>query len=183
MSLFIIQGDLQNSINNLLNFCKFSDYQARMSVLKIITSILLKVAVFTLLVACLFQYSVRHPNYKEFQAQIKNLSNNNSINFSNLNNGKWKTACLFGGYTNPSYFMKKHGNIGWIDYIYQPMKAWTIIRLAQVEEHEALIAYVDDFKNVHFVHFKSGRTKTERTLEHFQKCTTHNKPTIKRLWK
>jgi len=157
-----------------------------MSVLKItkgILIILVKLAAFTLLVACLFQYSFRHPNYKAFQAQIENLSDNKSINFSNLNNGKWKTACLFGGYTNPSYFMKKHGDVSWIDYIYQPMKAWPIVRIAQVEEHEALIAYVDDFNNVHFVHFKNGRTRTERSLENVQICTTRSKPTLKELWK
>jgi hypothetical protein len=32
-----------------------------------------------------------------------------SIDFSSLNNGEWKTACLFGGYTRPLDEMRLRG--------------------------------------------------------------------------
>ena len=130
----------------------------------------------TLLIATFLPYSYTHADYSKFQTKIKKLDTKQGLDLSNLNQGKWKTACLFGGYTNPSYIMDEYGEIRWIDTIYQPMKALPILRLAQVEEHEALIAFVDYSNQVSFIHFKSGLTKSRRSLEHVSKCTSRTHP-------
>jgi len=101
--------------------------------IKLALYFLAMVPVWTLLVTVLFPYSHTHPDYAEFKTMIENLDDDTNLDFSNLNDGGWKTACIFGSYTNPSYFMNKHGNIGWIDYLYQPMKAWPIIRLSKLK--------------------------------------------------
>lgn len=135
-----------------------------------------------LIVNISFPFSTRHPDYEIFQAEISNLTDSNGLNLTQLNNGNWKHACLFGSYTNPSYEMASYGRVGWFDFFYQPMKAWPIIRLAQIEEHEAMIAFTDNSDKVTFIHFRSGRTKTERSLEHISVCSTRDKPIINDIW-
>ena len=134
--------------------------------------------ILTLFTATFFPYSYTHPSYPEFKTKIEAINENKGLDFSNLNNGRWKTACLFGGYSNPSYMMDEYGKIGWVDTFYQPMKALPIVRLAQVEEHEAIIAYVDRSNQVSFIHFKSGRNKSGRSLEYVSKCTSRTHPIL-----
>jgi len=52
----------------------------------------------------------------------------------------------------------------------------------QIEEHEAMIAYVDQTNDTHFIHFESGPVKTERSLEHVAKCTNRDVPKLNNIW-
>src|SRR5947207_3013232 len=55
-------------------------------------------------------YDQSDPNYHRYLEVLERLrvalddrgtTNEDFVDLSQLNNGEWKTACLFGGYTNP----------------------------------------------------------------------------------
>jgi hypothetical protein len=74
------------------------------------------------------------------------------VDLSELNNGEWKTACLFGGYTMPE--MRALGaNISENDRVRMTEAGSRGFRLAQVEEQEVVIAFVDLSNNAQFIHF------------------------------
>jgi hypothetical protein len=79
------------------------------------------------------------------------------VDLSELNNGEWKTACLFGGYTMPLDEMRALGaNISEKDRVRLTEAGSRGFRLGQVEEHEMLIAFVDLSNNARFIHFHTG---------------------------
>jgi len=126
-----------------------------------------------------FLYSVDHAGYQLFEPKITQLDTTKKLDLVQLNRGEWREACLFGGYTHPSEVMGKKGKVSFFDSYFQQLKSWGLLRLGEVEEWESMIAYVDNSEDVHFVHFgatmKSG---IGNTLEHFEKCTTRERPWI-----
>ena len=115
-----------------------------------------------------FTFSTSNPDYSYLHERIGEIGRGEKLNVSNLNNGNWTTACLFGGYTDPSIHMKKLGKVSLIDRVYQPLKGWSWWRLGQVEEHEIMVAYVDNFGVVTFVHLPN-KNSSDR-LEHHIQC-------------
>lgn len=82
---------------------------------------------------------------------------NDVVDFSQLNNGEWKVACLLGGYANPLEEMQKLGaNIDPKDRSRLTEAGKQGFRLAQVEEYEMMIAYVDSGDRARFIHFANG---------------------------
>jgi hypothetical protein len=80
-----------------------------------------------------------------------------TITLTELNSGEWKTACLFGGYTDPLEAMRVHGaNIDEKDRVRFTEAGSRGFRLGQVEEHEMAIAFVDLGNNARFIHFRTG---------------------------
>jgi hypothetical protein len=92
------------------------------------------------------------------------------IDLSKLNDGKWTTACVFGGYNNPLEEIEaRRANITAEDRKQLLELGRAGFRLAQVEEFELMIAYVDTKNDAHFVHFQSGFGSGG---QHFEKCIT-----------
>jgi hypothetical protein len=87
----------------------------------------------------------------------RRTSTDYSVDLSGLNNGEWKTACLFGGYTNPLDEMRALGaNISEKDRARMTEAGSRGLRLSQVEEYELAIAYIDLSNNARFIHFETG---------------------------
>src|SRR5262245_35602678 len=79
------------------------------------------------------------------------------IDFADLNDGEWKIACLFGGYTYPLETMQMLGaNIDEKDRARLTEAGSRGFRLGQVEERGMAIAFVDLGNNARFIHFRSG---------------------------
>ena len=91
-----------------------------------------------------------------------------AIDLSRLNNGAWKMACIFAGYTNPLEDMRALGaNIDQKDELRLTAATTRGFRLGQVEEFEMLIAYVDPGNSARFIHFQSGIGPEG---QHFRRC-------------
>lgn len=104
------------------------------------------------------------PNYPRYQEAFDVLSSkldsetaNLSIDLSHLNNGEWKVACVLGGYTSPVEQMQTLGaNINERDRDRMTEARTRGFRLAEVEEFEIAIAFVDLDNNARFIHFERG---------------------------
>lgn len=90
------------------------------------------------------------------------------IDLSRLNGGRWKTACVFGGYGEPIAEMDKR-SVAVSDRDRARLIAARSMgaRLATVEEYEAMIAYVDLSDTAHFIHFRDGLGAGG---QHFVRC-------------
>jgi hypothetical protein len=78
----------------------------------------------------------------------RRTSTDYSVDLSGLNNGEWKTACLFGGYTNPLDEMRALGaNISEKDRARMTEAGSRGLRLSQVEEYELANINVNAFQN------------------------------------
>lgn len=155
---------------NLLNFFKYK---------KTLTTIIFFTCIWIVLFGIPFPYSFNHDDYQLFKPKISTLKAGERLDFTELNGGRWKTACLFGGYTRPSVTMAKKGKLSVFDSYYQPLKSWGLIRLDEVEEGEAMISYVDRRNGVHFVHFEiAPKTDLYSSLEHAELCTTVERPWV-----
>lgn len=94
----------------------------------------------------------------------------NDIDLTKLNDGNWTTACVFGGYNNPLEEMEaRRANVTAEDRKRLLELGSEGFRLAQVEEFELMIAYVDTENDAYFVHFKNGFGSRG---QHFEKCIT-----------
>ena len=131
-------------------------------------------AVLTFFTTFPFRYSAGHPDFQHLSKNIAKSKGSEKLNISGLNNGNWSTACLFGGYTNPSHHMAKFGKISIADQLYQPLKSWSVWRFGQVEEHETMIAYSEKSGSTTFIHLNS--TIPSMMLEGHIQCTSRDKP-------
>jgi hypothetical protein len=122
-------------------------------------------------------YDQSHPDYHRYAETFDRLSvpistrgitNEDAIDLSELNAGEWKIVCVFGGYTKPLETMRALGaNINEKDQLRLTEAGSRGFRLAQVEESEMAIAYVDLNNNAQFIHFENGIGPEG---QHFQKC-------------
>lgn len=128
-------------------------------------------------------YDRSDPDYQRYSAAFADLSKalrrriatkDDYIDLSNLNNGQWETACLFGGYTKPLETMTalnakidENDRVRW-------SKATRGFRLAPVEEFEMAIAFIDANANARFIHFENGIGSQG---QHFEKCIS--KPAVR----
>jgi len=102
------------------------------------------------------------------QLDQRGATEEDSIDFSSLNNGEWKTACLFGGYTRPLDEMRLRGaSISENDTARFTEAGTRGFRLGQVEEQEIAIAYIDPANNARFIHFAAGIGPEG---QHLQRC-------------
>ncbi len=135
----------------------------------------------TFLTTIPFPFSHSHPDYEYYKGQIAQLSKTKQLDLSELNAGKWKIACLFGGYTIPSITMRKYGVVSKLDRFYQPLKDWPLMRFGEIEEHETMIAYVDQDDLVYFVHFGVAPDQFSYrhfTQEHVERCVSRENAII-----
>ena len=122
-------------------------------------------------------YDQSDPNYRRYTEAFDRLrvqlgkrgaTTEDFVDLSQLNNGEWKTACLFGGYTYPLADMQGLGaHISEKDRVRLTAAGLRGFRAGQVEESEVAIAYVDLNNNAKFIHFESGIGPEG---EHFKKC-------------
>src|SRR5262245_59625753 len=111
-------------------------------------------------------YDQSHPNYRHFvevfarlraELDYRGATNEDYVDLSELNDGDWTTACLFGGYTNPLEAMRIRGaNIHEKDRVRFTEAGWRGFRLGQIEEREIAIAFLDLGNNAQFIHFETG---------------------------
>ena len=131
--------------------------------------------------AMLLSYSPRydedHPDHRRYAERFEALrvrldgqaaTRQEFVDFTDLNGGEWKTACLFGGYTDPLREMKALGaDIDDKDRARLTEAGRRGFRLAPIEEFEIAIAYVDPGNKARFIHMKSGIGPWG---QHFNKC-------------
>lgn len=120
-------------------------------------------------------YDQSHPNYRHFaevfdslrpELDYRGTTEDDYIDLSELNSGEWKTACLFGGYTDPLEAMRALGaNIDEKDHVRFTEAGSRRFRLGQVEEQEMAIAFVDIGNNARFIHFRTGIGKEGQGLQ------------------
>lgn len=85
------------------------------------------------------------------------LAKDYHIDLAPLNNGEWKTACIFGGYNRPVDYMEARGAlIEETDRMRMKEAGSGGFRLYPIEEREFAIAYVDLQNTVRFIHFERG---------------------------
>lgn len=79
-----------------------------------------------------------------------------AIDLASLNGGDWTGACLYGGYNDPLTHMRDlQANITPQDE--ERLKDLNHgFRLNQVEEFEAIVAFIDTANTAHLIHFKHG---------------------------
>ena len=145
----------------------------------VIIAALPMLAIVVLLVELSYQpaYDRSDSNYQRYSEAFDRLrvqldrygtTKDDVIDLSQLNNGAWKVACVFSGYTNPLEEMRAlDANISEKDQLRLTEAGSRGFRLGQVEEFEMMIAYVDLSNNAQFVHFASGFGPEG---QHFQKC-------------
>jgi len=123
-----------------------------------------------------YPYSRDHPDYDRYRAEIARMHETGTLNLAELNEGNWTDACLFGGYSTPSKTMKDHGELRVLDTneVLRQLKNAFSFRLAEVEEFEAMIAYVDPGGTVEAIHFEPVGLH----LQNFERCTTRETPGI-----
>jgi hypothetical protein len=111
-------------------------------------------------------YDQGDPDYRRYEEAFDGLrvkldrrgtTEEDYVDLSMLNNGEWTTACLFGGYTMPLDEMRALGaNISDKDLARITEAGSRGFRLAQVEEQEMAIAYIDRSNDARFIHFATG---------------------------
>jgi hypothetical protein len=98
----------------------------------------------------------------------RDIADQDVIDLSSLNDGNWKTACVFGGYTDPLEEMRTFGaTISGKDEVHLANARSRGFRIGPVEEFEIMIAYVNLSNHAHFVHFERGIGSWG---QHFEKC-------------
>ncbi|KQQ79028.1 hypothetical protein [Aureimonas sp. Leaf324] len=90
------------------------------------------------------------------------------LDLSTIHGGNWRTACLFGGYTYPSRTMQRLG--ARIDP--QDMNRLARLRdrlgsLSEVEEFDAMVAYVTPDGGARFIHIEGAFGSMG---QHFERC-------------
>ena len=120
------------------------------------------------------QSDANYPHYLEVfeglrpELESRGVTKDDYVDFSDLNKGEWKTACLFGGYTDPLKTMQLLGaDIKAKDRLRLREAASRGLRLGQVDEQEMAIAFVDPGNNARFIHFGTG---IGAEGQHLQKC-------------
>jgi hypothetical protein len=111
-------------------------------------------------------YDQGDPDYRGYEEAFDGLrvkldrrgtTEEDYVDLSMLNNGEWTTARLFGGYTMPLDEMRALGaNISDKDLARITEAGSRGFRLAQVEEQEMAIAYIDRSNDARFIHFATG---------------------------
>ena len=111
-------------------------------------------------------YDEKDPDYAHYEkifadvaAELYGLrpDHTDSIDFSPLNHGEWSQVCLLGAYSNALNCMTNLGaRISKADEQRLTDAGSGGFRLAQVEEHEIMIAYIDLRNRAHFIHFRHG---------------------------
>ena len=103
-----------------------------------------------------------HPDYAAFTAAFNQSDRALNagqrpvvIDLAALNGGAWATACLFTGYTRPIEHMERLGaKVDQADR--DRLTDARGGRLAPVEEREAVIAFMGEDRQAHFIHFQHG---------------------------
>lgn len=90
-------------------------------------------------------------DFDRLDAEIRRAGALHTMDLASLNNGDWKTACLFGGYKNPLHEMRGlGGKVTPADEKRLEGLEDMGFRLDQVEESEVMIAFIDSGSNAHF---------------------------------
>jgi hypothetical protein len=131
-------------------------------------------ALFVIVVGALFvnavsyepMYDEKDPDYSHYKKIFDDVEeelynrrsgHTSSIDFSPLNDGEWSQVCLLGAYSNALNCMTNLGaEISKADEQRLADAGQGRFRLAQVEEQEIMIAYVDLRNRAHFIHFRRG---------------------------
>lgn len=122
------------------------------------------------------RYDVADPDYPPFAAEFARLeatfdkrppNARDGLDLVQLNGGRWRTACFFGGYEDPLGTMERIGGRITPADRKRMLEADGGFRMAPVEEGEAVIGYVDLQGDAHFIHFARG---PGAETQHFQQC-------------
>jgi len=91
-----------------------------------------------------------------------------NLDLEGLNGGNWTTACVFGGYNNPLKEMIALGaNVSSKDRDRLITLGSMGFRIAEIEEFEIMIAYIDSSNDAHFMLFRQG---VGSLGQHFRQC-------------
>jgi hypothetical protein len=126
-------------------------------------------------------YDLEHPDYAAFALQFQQAERAFAagedwavINLAPLNGGAWRTACLFGGYTQPIQHLEAIGAIV-SDRDRRRLSNAIGWRVAPVEEFEMLIAFSDEQGQGNFIHFNHG---VGSEGQHYEACVTKPKTKV-----
>jgi hypothetical protein len=122
-----------------------------------------------------------HPDYAPFAerfAQVRRAFAAGEdwavVDLAPVHGGAWRTACLFGGYTQPVERMEALGGV--VSQADRRRLAEPIgLRISPVEEFEMLIAFVDEEQRAQFVHFAEG---VGAEGQHYEACVTKPKTKV-----
>jgi hypothetical protein len=108
-------------------------------------------------------YDTDHPDYQRLAVSL----GEREIDLSQLNNGNWQIACIFGGYTDP---VSTLADMGASVDVADALRLWNYrgfpIRLGAVEEDETVIVYMDGDRRARFIFIE----KAVSDLQHFNSC-------------
>ena len=145
------------------------------------------VLVFGFLLYAVFQspdYDKSHPDYARYEGVFARLEKQmyetprgqQAIDLSQLNDGDWETACIFGGYTDPLEEMQSRGAIVADRDVRRLIEAEELgMRMDQVEEFEIMLTTIDRQNRAHFIHFKHGIGPYG---QHLSACTSKPATTV-----
>ena len=120
-------------------------------------------------------YDQSHPDYAAFAAVFHQADRAFDagkryvmIDLAPLNGGAWNAACLFAGYTHPIKHMERLGaKVDQADR--DRLTEAQGSRAGPVEEGELVIAFMDEERQAHFVHFEHG---IGQHTQHYWECVT-----------
>lgn len=92
-----------------------------------------------------------------------------NVDLSALNGGDWTTACVFGGYNDPLEKMIERGAKVSDDDRARLSELKSGFRIAQVEEFEIMVAFIDLTGTAQFIHLQGGIGSGG---QHLEKCIT-----------
>ncbi|MEO5323437.1 hypothetical protein PV773_08935 [Mesorhizobium sp. CC13] len=148
------------------------------------SAIVLLVALMVFATSWTPQYDDDDPRYHFLTQQITSIAErwskgdfgNNSVNLTLLNDGRWKAACILGGYNSALDELEKLGAT-----VSEANKARLVelrengFRISEVEEFEMMIVFVDSANEGRFIHFESGLGPDG---QHLKKCTYRSNPKL-----
>ncbi|WP_395450267.1 hypothetical protein ACHMW7_10960 [Aminobacter sp. UC22_36] len=129
-------------------------------------------------------YDDANPKYRFLTEQIGEIADRwskgdhrrSAVDLALLNDGNWTIACIYGGYGNPLDEMIGRGaTVSSANRARLTELANRDFRLSQVEEFEAMVAYVDKSNEAHFIHIGYGFGPNG---QHLKQCTTSTNPRL-----
>lgn len=130
------------------------------------------------------RYDDDDPRYQFLAQQIAAIAErwskddfgNNSVDLTLLNDGRWKSACILGGYNSALDELEKLGAT------VSPDNQTRLIelkekgfRISEVEEFEVMVVFVDSSNEGQFIHFEGGLGPDG---QHLKKCTYRSNPKL-----
>ena len=99
------------------------------------------------------------------------------LDLASLNGGEWQEACLFGGYTHPAETLERLGaRLDLKDRVELDDMDEQFGRLSEVEEFDAMVAYVTSDNQARLIYFEDAFGSRG---QHFEECIRRPQTSIR----